>query len=126
MTRSSDERNEHRRAGVEESERLGPTGRLLLYTSEKQRYTRVRGRDESDQLWRLLDLAHLWIEPRHTWRRMKDQKVVRGICAQLHGGWHGGKLKTDECRQTRQRLATTAALDLDIKFYQILAYLLTS
>jgi hypothetical protein len=47
---SSDERNEHRRAGVEESERLRPTGRLLLYTSEKQRYTRVRGRDESDQL----------------------------------------------------------------------------
>ena len=43
--------NEHRRAGVEESpERLGPTGRLVLYTSEKQRYTRVRGRDESDQL----------------------------------------------------------------------------
>ena len=24
--------------------------RLVLYTSEKQRYTRVRGRDESDQL----------------------------------------------------------------------------
>ena len=36
---SSDERNEHCRAGVEESERLRPTGRLVLYTSEKQRAT---------------------------------------------------------------------------------------
>ena len=38
------------------------TGRAstrLLYTPEKQRYTCVRGRDESNQLWRLLDLAHL-------------------------------------------------------------------
>ena len=62
---SSDERNEHRRAGVEESERLvGPTGRLVLYSHVRKAtsHARQRPRRVGPNLTSLLDLrgsAHL-------------------------------------------------------------------
>jgi hypothetical protein len=62
------ERALYRRAGVEESERLGPTGRLVLYTCNVTRASEVTtSRTNSDASWTWLiyasEIANLFRTP---------------------------------------------------------------